>query len=120
MNPDLIATLLRTGALLPLLPLVAALGIAAQQLSSGPPRSLAEADHREPPAARLAIGVAALVLVLLLLIDAAAIAAWLDGKPLPTLISLGTWLKIGEHAIPYTLSFDAMSLPVGTIVAFVA
>lgn len=120
MNPDLIATLLKTGTMLPLLPLVAALGIAAQQLLSGPPRSLAEADHREPPAARLAIGVAALVLALLLLIDAAAIAAWVDGKPLPTLVSLGTWLKIGEQLIPYTLSFDALSLPVGTIVAFVA
>ena len=120
MSTDLINTLLQTGTALPLIPLVAALGIAAQQLSSGPARSLAEADDREPPAARMAITAVLLVLLLILLLDGAALWFVLDGKRLPGPISLGTWIASGEHVIPFALVFDTLSLTVGTIVAFVA
>lgn len=120
MSAEILAYLLKTGVALPLIPLVAALGIAAQQLTSPPARSLAEADDREPPAARMAINAAALVLIMLLLIDLSFVWHLIAGLRLPHSASLGNWLLAGEHEIPFTMSFDALSLPVGTIVAFVA
>ncbi len=120
MSTELLHAVLHTASVLPLIPLVAAAGIAVQQLGSQPATSLAEADHREPAAARIALGATALVLILILLIDAAAIGSLIFGYHLPSSILLGTFFSSGDHVIPYVLTFDSLSLPVGTIVAFVA
>jgi NADH:ubiquinone oxidoreductase subunit 2 (subunit N) len=109
-------TLLLTAGALPLIPLVASLGIALMVVRHGGEAvDLAAADNREPPTARLALLAAWSVLLLLLAMDVAAFWVGVPGQ-----VSYGNWMTIGVEALPLAFSVDALSLGVATAMAFVA
>lgn len=95
--------------LVPLLPLLAALGIAAYILAGQ-----AVGDDGEPPTARLAEGAAWLALLTLLGLD---LLAWQEGAP--GHITLGTWFASGKFVFPISFVLDGLSLAYATLVALV-
>ena len=96
--------------LVPLLPLFAAAAIAVRMLLQ---RRMG--DAQEPLTAGLASAAALAVLLMLLVIDAAALGGFA-----PDDLVFGEWLRIGE--VPARLSFvlDAYSLPTATLIALIA
>lgn len=93
--------------LVPLAPLLAALAIAAIRLGGN-----RTTDAAERPTAAIANGGLALSLLLLLILDAAALLA-----QLPESVRLGAWLSSGRLEITLSFSLDAVSLSFGTLVA---
>jgi NADH:ubiquinone oxidoreductase subunit 5 (subunit L)/multisubunit Na+/H+ antiporter MnhA subunit len=96
--------------LLPVLPLLAAAAIALHSLINR-----RTADAQEPLVAGLASGAALGVLLLLLTFDLAAL-----GNAPPGYLVVGEWMAL--ETVPVRLSFilDKLSLPVATLVAFIA
>lgn len=112
----LIANLPSLVAAVPLLPLVAAGGIAGQMLAHRRGfATLAAADEAERPTARLALGAALAVLLILLAIDLAVLL-----EPAPGPLSLGNWFVIAGAALPLSFSLDALALSIATLVALIA
>jgi NADH:ubiquinone oxidoreductase subunit 5 (subunit L)/multisubunit Na+/H+ antiporter MnhA subunit len=109
MNGALLAATGHLVWLLPLLPLLAAGLIAARLLRR---RDNGEAD--EPITAGIASAAAFAALLLLCVLDLAALAGALPGE-----VDYGEWLSIG--AVPVRLSFvlDAYSLPSATLVTLI-
>lgn len=97
------------GALVPLLPLLAAAGIAVYILAGQ-----AVGDDGEPPTARLAEGATWLTLLLLLALD---LLAWQEGAP--GHFALGTWFASGRFAFPISFVLDGLSLAYATLVALI-
>jgi len=93
-----------------LLPLLAALATALRMLAGRD-----AGDQAERPTAGWAIGAAAGGLVFLLALGA---AAFLDG--LPGQVRAGTWLESGAFIVALSFSLDRASLPLATLVAFIA
>jgi NADH:ubiquinone oxidoreductase subunit 5 (subunit L)/multisubunit Na+/H+ antiporter MnhA subunit len=96
--------------LLPLLPLLAAAGIAAHILSGK-----TVGDEGEGPTARLSLGAAVAVLLLLLFLDAVALIAGTPG-----LLVVGTWLASGDFVFPISFAAEGASLALATGVAFIS
>lgn len=94
-------------ALVPVLPLLAALALAGRVLG-GRDRG----DAAEPPSARIAVAAALLALLLLLALDMLALLRGVPGQ-----ISYGAWFASGDLAVPRGLTLDALSLPLATLVA---
>lgn len=94
--------------LIPLLPLLAALGIAVYVMHG------AAGDDAEPPTARLAEGTAWLALCGLLGLDALAL---LEGAPGPVVI--GTWFASGKIVVPISFMLDPLALSFATLVALI-
>ncbi|MDP1653787.1 MAG: proton-conducting transporter membrane subunit [Rhodocyclaceae bacterium] len=93
----------------PLLPLLAAFGIAAHILTGR-----ASGDAAEAPTARLAEGAAWLALVLLLALDALALVEGAPGH-----FVLGTWFESGSFNIPISFMIDGLALSAATLVALI-
>jgi NADH:ubiquinone oxidoreductase subunit 5 (subunit L)/multisubunit Na+/H+ antiporter MnhA subunit len=98
--------------LIPLLPLLAALGIVVYVLSGQAAGD--NSDDREPPTARLAEGAAWLALAGLLGLDGLAL---LEGAP--GHVAVGTWFASGKFVVPISFVLDALSLPFATLVALI-
>ncbi|WP_300451676.1 proton-conducting transporter membrane subunit [Accumulibacter sp.] len=96
--------------LVPLLPLLAALAIGLRLLLG---REAGE--QHESLTAGLASGAALAALLLLLLIDMAALAGLS-----PPGLAFGAWLRIGELPVRLSFSLDVWSLPAATLVALIA
>ena len=96
--------------LVPLAPLLAALGIGAYLLWTQP-----QGDAAERPTARMATGAAALSLLGMLALDAASLL-----QDAPGTMNFGTWFAAGKLEIPLSLTLDALSLPLATLVALIA
>lgn len=94
--------------LVPLLPLLAAFGIAVHVLLG------ARGDDAEPPTARLAEGAAWATLLLLLGLD---LLAWLEGAP--GHFTVGTWFASGKLSVPVSFLLDGLSLGFATLVALI-
>jgi NADH:ubiquinone oxidoreductase subunit 5 (subunit L)/multisubunit Na+/H+ antiporter MnhA subunit len=94
---------------IPLLPLLAAGGIAAYILAGQ-----AQGDAGEPPTARLAEGAAWLALSGLLGLDLLALMAGLPGD-----VTIGTWFASGTFIIPINFVIDGLSLSYATLVALI-
>jgi NADH:ubiquinone oxidoreductase subunit 5 (subunit L)/multisubunit Na+/H+ antiporter MnhA subunit len=95
--------------LIPLLPLLAAGGIAAYILSGQ-----AQGDAGEAPTARLAEASIWLALLALLGLDALAL---LEGAP--GHVAIGTWFASGAFILPISFILDGLSLPYATLVALI-
>lgn len=93
--------------LVPLLPLLAAAGIAIRVVAGR-----AVGDSGEVPTAWIAQGAALGSLALLLVLDALAAI----GGP-PGQVILGTWLASGDFAVKLSFTLDALALSVATLVA---
>ncbi|MBU0752588.1 MAG: hypothetical protein KJ787_06710 [Gammaproteobacteria bacterium] len=98
--------------LIPLLPLLAAGGIATYIL--GGRAAGGNSDDREPPTARLAEGAAWLAFAGLLGLDALAL---LEGAPGHFVV--GTWFASGSFVVPVSFLLDGLSLPFATLVALI-
>lgn len=96
--------------LIPLLPLLGAAGIALRVLAGQD-----KGDLNEPPSARIAIYCAGTALLLLLVLDAIALVQGVPGQ-----VQSGTWFTSGSVALPVSFTLDALSLPIATLVAFIA
>lgn len=96
-------------ALIPLVPLAAALGIAVRMA-----RGHTGGDEHEPGTARLATGAAGFALLAVLALDALAL---LDR--VPGMLAYGTWFASGDFAVRLGLLADARALPFATLVALV-
>lgn len=94
--------------LIPLLPLLAAFGVAVHVLNG------AAGDDAEPPTARLAEGAAWLMLLVLLGLDGLAL---LEGAP--GHVAVGTWFSSGSFAVPISFMLDALALSFATLVALI-
>lgn len=94
---------------IPLLPLLAAGGIAAYILAGQ-----AQGDAGEGPSARLAEGTAWLVLSGLLGLDMLALLVGLPGD-----VTIGTWFASGAFIIPINFVIDGLSLSYATLVALI-
>ena len=98
--------------LIPLLPLLAAGGIAAYVLAG---RTVAaQGDDSEPPAARLAEGAAWAALLGMLGLDALALAEGAPGH-----FVVGQWFASGGFSIPVSFILDGLSLAFATLVALI-
>jgi len=98
--------------LIPLLPMLAAGGIAAYVLAG---RTVAaQGDDSEPPVARLAEGAAWLAFAGLLGLDA---LAWRDGAP--GHFTVGHWFASGDFVVPISFVLDGLSLGYATLVALI-
>lgn len=95
--------------LVPLLPLLAALGIAVHVLSG---RALG--DDGEPPTARLAEGAAWLTLLLLLGLGVLALREGAPGH-----FVVGTWFASGAFSFPISFMLDGLALGFATLVALI-
>lgn len=95
--------------LVPLLPLLAALGIAAHVLSGR-----AVGDAGEPPTARLAEGTAWLTLLLLLGLGVLALREGAPGH-----FVVGTWFASGAFSFPISFMLDGLALGFATLVALI-
>lgn len=95
--------------LVPLLPLLAAAGVAAHVLSGR-----ARGDDGEPPTARLAEGAGWLTLLLLLALDGLAL---LEGTPGHFVV--GEWFGSGRFSITFSFLLDGLSLGFATLVALI-
>lgn len=93
----------------PLLPLLAALGIALHILSGR-----ARGDDAEPVTARIAIGSAWAVVLLLLALDGLALVEGAPGH-----FTLGTWFASGAFAVPVSFMADGLALGAATGVALI-
>lgn len=107
---DLLELAPRLAGLIPLLPLLGAAGIALRILAGQD-----KGDLAEKPTARIAIYCAAAALLLLLGLDAVALARGVPGQ-----MHNGMWFSSGAIALPVSFTLDALSLPVATLVAFIA
>jgi NADH:ubiquinone oxidoreductase subunit 5 (subunit L)/multisubunit Na+/H+ antiporter MnhA subunit len=96
--------------LVPLLPVLAAAGIAAH--ASG---GQAPGDAGERPTARMAVGAVLGALALMLGLDLLALLHALPGHVL-----IGNWFASGDVTIPLSLMLDRMGLALGTLVALIA
>lgn len=97
-------------ALVPLLPLLAA-GLIALRILSGRARG----DAAEPGTARLALGAALLTLCLLAGFDLRGLAAGAPGT-----VVVAEWFASGALTLHLSFVADGLSLPIATLVAFVA
>ena len=97
--------------LAPLLPLLAAVGIAVYILAGVPDN---RGDDAEPPTARLAEGAAWGALFVLL---ALAGLAFVEGAP--GHFTLGTWFASGDFIAPVSFVVDGLSLGFGALVALI-
>ncbi len=95
--------------LVPVLPLLAAALIGGRTLGGR-----AQGDAAERPTARLATGAGGLVLLLLLALDAVALASGAPGQ-----VELGSWFASGAFRVPVSFTLDGLSLPLATLAAFV-
>ena len=96
--------------LIPLLPLLAAAGIALRILTRHD-----QGDDAEPPTARIALFAASAALLLLLGLDFIALSQGLPGH-----VRSGIWFSSGAIVLPISFTLDALSLPIATLVAFIA
>ncbi|MFA5242088.1 MAG: proton-conducting transporter membrane subunit [Sulfuricella sp.] len=96
--------------LIPLLPLLGAAGIALRILSGSD-----KGDLAEPLSARIAIYCAGTALLLLLGLDILALFEGVPGH-----VRVGTWFSSGAINLPVSFMLDALSLPIATLVAFIA
>jgi NADH:ubiquinone oxidoreductase subunit 5 (subunit L)/multisubunit Na+/H+ antiporter MnhA subunit len=96
-------------AAVPLLPLLAALAVAGRILAGHD-----AGDAAERPTARIAGGAALLSLLALLALDGLAVLHGAPGR-----VAFGDWFASGGFAVPLSLTFDALSLPVATLVALI-
>jgi len=96
-------------ALVPLLPLLAALGIAGGYLFAG-----WRGEAGEVATARVAVGAATLSLLLVLLADLRALFAGAPGQ-----IRLGTWLSSGEIKVALSFTLDGLGLAMATLVGLI-
>src|SRR5512145_502841 len=99
------------GLLIPLLPMFAALAIAARMVAGA-----ACDDAAERRVAGLALWASGLALVLLLGLDVRAL--WLGEAP--GHIVFGRWLESGDYHINISLMLDTLGLAMGTLVALIA
>lgn len=98
--------------LIPLIPLLAAGGIAAYVLAG---RTVAaQGDDSEPPTARLAEGAAWLALLGLLGLDALALVEGAPGH-----FVVGNWFASGKFAITVSFVLDGLSLGYATLVTLI-
>lgn len=97
-------------ALVPVLPLLAALVIALLHLAG-----LARGEAGEPLTARVTLIGAGLAFLVLLGLDASALVQGAPGQ-----ISLGDWFSSGKLHIPLSFTLDGLSLGFGTLVGFIA
>ena len=98
--------------LIPLLPLLAAGGIAVYVLLG---RAYGDnSDDREPPTARLAEGAAWLALIGLLALDGLALREGAPGA-----VVVGTWFESGRFSVPVSFILDGLSLAFATLVALI-
>lgn len=93
--------------LVPVAPLLAALMIAAIRLFD---RSLSDAAER--PTAAVATAGVAVSLLLLLILDAAALL-----QQLPDRVRLGIWLASGRFEVALSFALDTLSLSLGSLIA---
>jgi NADH:ubiquinone oxidoreductase subunit 2 (subunit N) len=107
---DMLELLPSLAWLIPLLPLLGAAGIALRILGGHD-----KGDLAEPPSARIAIYCAAAALVLLLCLDALALSHGVPGQ-----VRSGVWFSSGAVVLPVSFTLDALSLPIATLVAFIA
>ncbi len=94
--------------LVPLLPLMAAFGIAVYVLNG------ASGDDAEPPTARLAEGAAWGALLILLGLSALAVRQGAPGH-----FVVGQWFASGQFSVPVSFILDPLSLAFATLVALV-
>jgi len=106
----LLATVTRVVWLVPLLPLLAALLIAVCLLLRR-----GGDDAGEPLTAGIASGAALAALLLLALLDLAALAGLLPGH-----LAFGDWLHIGSVPVHLSFVLDAYSLPAATLVTLIS
>jgi NADH:ubiquinone oxidoreductase subunit 5 (subunit L)/multisubunit Na+/H+ antiporter MnhA subunit len=99
--------------LVPLLPLLAAFGVAVYVMNGAAGDN---SDDREPPTARLAEGAAIAALLILLGLDGLAL---LEGVPGSGHIALGTWFASGSFTVPISFVLDPLSLAFSTLVALI-
>ena len=97
-------------ALVPLLPLLAALVIALLHLA-GPARG--EAGERLT--ARLSLAATGVALLTLLVLNAQALI-----QGMPGMVTLGDWFTSGELVFPLSFLLDGLGLGFGTLIAFIA
>jgi NADH:ubiquinone oxidoreductase subunit 5 (subunit L)/multisubunit Na+/H+ antiporter MnhA subunit len=97
--------------LVPLLPLLAAFGVAVYILHGAPEKF---GDAAEPPTARLAEGAAWGALLLLIGLSA---LAWQEGAP--GHFTLGTWFASGRFSVPISFILDPLALAFATLVALI-
>jgi formate hydrogenlyase subunit 3/multisubunit Na+/H+ antiporter MnhD subunit len=97
-------------ALVPALPLFAALLVVLRHLLRGP-----RGEAGEALTAALSLGAAGLACVVML---ALAVHGLLDGTP--HTVHLGDWFASGDWHIPLSFTLDALSLGFGSAVAFIA
>jgi len=97
--------------LVPLLPLLAAAGIAVHVLH-GP--AGAHSDDREPPTARLAEGAAWGALLLLLGLGGLALVAGLPGH-----FVVGEWFASGDFRVTFSFMLDGLALGFATLVCLI-
>jgi NADH:ubiquinone oxidoreductase subunit 5 (subunit L)/multisubunit Na+/H+ antiporter MnhA subunit len=95
-------------ALVPALPLVAALAIVVLHLL-GPARG----EAGEPLTARLSLGAIALAFLTLVALGAAALLHGASGQ-----VVLGTWFASADLTLPVSFTLDHLALGFGTLVAF--
>jgi NADH:ubiquinone oxidoreductase subunit 5 (subunit L)/multisubunit Na+/H+ antiporter MnhA subunit len=98
--------------LIPLLPLLAAGGIAVHVMAG--PATGANSDDREPPTARLAEGAAGLALLGMIGLDALALV---EGAPGHFIV--GDWFASGDFTVPISFVLDGLSLSYATLVALI-
>lgn len=107
---DLLERLPSLAWLIPLLPLLAAAGIALRILGGQD-----KGDLAEPPSARIAIYCVSAALLLLLALDAMAYAVGVPGQ-----VRSGVWFSSGDVVLPISFMLDALALSIATLVAFIA
>lgn len=96
--------------LIPLFPLLGAAGIALRILGG-----YDKGDLAEPASARIAIYCTGFALMLLLGMDALALAQGTPGH-----VRSGVWFSSGAVTLPVSFILDELSLPIATLVAFIA
>lgn len=97
-------------ALVPVLPLLAALAIGLLHLAGA-----ARGEAGEPLTARVTLIGAGLAFLVLLGLDASALVQGAPGQ-----ISLGDWFSSGKLHIPLSFTLDGLSLGFGSLVGFIA
>ena len=96
--------------LIPLLPLLAAATIGLGMLAGQKPN-----DAGEKLTSRIAVGAAALSLLLVLVIDAFALVQGAPGQ-----VDFGHWLDSGDYHIKLSFRLDALGLSMATLVALLS
>jgi len=96
--------------LIPLLPLLAATAIGIGYITG-----LNRGEAGEKQTRRIAVGAAALSLLLVLLVDGFALLEGVPGQ-----LQFGTWLHSGEYVIKLSFTLDALGLSMTTLVALLS